>query len=75
MPGLFEILSDVLPQSSFMSSITLIQPITIISLNNINGVFRRVRKIAKSDCQLRHVCPSIWNNSAPTAWIFKKFDV
>jgi len=28
-------------------------------------VFRRVRKIAKSDCYLRHVCPSAWNNSVP----------
>jgi hypothetical protein len=33
------------------------------------------RKIAKSDNQLRRVCPSAWNNSAPTAWIFMKFDV
>jgi len=33
-------------------------------------VFRRVRKIARSDCYFRHtclfVCPSTWNNSAPT---------
>jgi hypothetical protein len=32
--------------------------------------FRRVRKIAETDCEFRHVCPSIclstWNNSAPT---------
>jgi hypothetical protein len=24
--------------------------------------FRRVRKFSKNDCQLRHVCPSAWNN-------------
>ena len=41
-----------------------------------NSVFRRVRKIAKSDCWLRHVCPSVaWNNSAPTGRIFMKFDI
>jgi len=39
-------------------------------------IFRRVRKIAKSDCLLRHVCPPVrpssWNNSAPTGRIFMK---
>ena len=29
-------------------------------------LFRWVRKIAKSDNELRHVCLSEWNNSAPT---------
>jgi hypothetical protein len=40
-------------------------------------VFRRVRKIAKSDRWLRHVCPSVrpsaWNNSAATRRIFMKY--
>jgi len=40
--------------------------------------FRRVRKIAKSDCQLCHVSPSIrlsaWNVSAPTGRFFMKFN-
>jgi hypothetical protein len=42
-------------------------------------VFRHVRKIAKSDYQLRHVCPFVrptaWNNSASTGRIFMKFDI
>jgi hypothetical protein len=33
--------------------------------------FKRARKIAKSDCYLRHICQSVrlcaWNNSAPSA--------
>ena len=33
-------------------------------------IFRRVRKIAKADYCLRHVCPSARNNSVPTGWIF-----
>ena len=40
-------------------------------------LIRRLRKIAKSDYQLRHVCPSIslsaWNNSAATGRIFVYF--
>jgi hypothetical protein len=32
-------------------------------------IFRRVHKIAKSDC------PSAWDNSAPTGRIFMKFDI
>jgi hypothetical protein len=43
----------------------------------IQQILRRVRKIAKSNCQLRHVCVSVstsaWNNSAPTGRIFIKF--
>jgi len=38
----------------------------------------RVRKIAISDYDLRHACPSVrpfaWNSSAPTERIFMKFD-
>jgi hypothetical protein len=49
---------------------------------NIHLICRRVRKIPKSDYQLRHIyltiCPSIQslacNNSTPTRWIFIKFD-
>jgi hypothetical protein len=42
--------------------------------------FRRVRKIAKSDHYLNHVCLSIcpsirWNNSTPTRRIFMKFRI
>ena len=40
---------------------------------NITLVFRRVRKTTKSDDQLRHVCPSAWNNSVPTGRILMKF--
>jgi hypothetical protein len=44
---------------------------------------RRVRKIAKSDNELRQVCLPVWssvrpsarNNSAPTGRIFRKFDI
>jgi len=46
-------------------------------------VFRRVSKTAKSDYELRHVCISVrlsvrssaWDYSAPTGWIFVKFDI
>ena len=45
--------------------------------------FRRVRRIAESCHWLRHkslsfrlsVCPSEWNNSAPSGRIFVKFDI
>jgi hypothetical protein len=37
--------------------------------------FRHVRKIAKSDYLLRHVCLSARNNSAPTERIFMKFGI
>ena len=37
--------------------------------------FKRVRRIAKSDSQLRHVCLSAWNSSAPTGRIFMKFGI
>ena len=39
------------------------------------ALFKRVRKIAKSDLQLRRVCPSAWNNSAPNGWIYMKSDI
>jgi hypothetical protein len=32
-------------------------------------ICRRVRKVDKSDRWLRRVCPSTWNNSAPTGQI------
>jgi hypothetical protein len=35
---------------------------------------RRVRRIAKSDYELRHMCLSAWNISAYTGRIFIKFD-
>jgi hypothetical protein len=41
--------------------------------------FRRVRKIAKSDYHLRHVCPSVrlsaWSNSALNTRIFVKLNI
>jgi hypothetical protein len=39
------------------------------------AVFRRVRKIAKSDYYLRHVRPSAWNNSARTERILTNCDI
>jgi hypothetical protein len=33
-------------------------------------IFRRVRETAKNDYELRHICPSVWNNSTPTGRIF-----
>ena len=35
---------------------------------------RRFRKFTNSD-KLRHVRPSVWNNSAATGRIFVKFDI
>jgi hypothetical protein len=47
--------------------------------NEISRSFRRVRKIAESDCQLRHVCLSVcqcaWGNSALTGRILMKLDI
>jgi len=37
--------------------------------------FWRVYKITKSNYELRRVCPTAWNNSAPIGWIFMKFDI
>ena len=37
--------------------------------------FRRIRKIAKSDCSLRHVCLSARNNSVSTGLNFMKLDI
>jgi len=46
---------------------------------NFRSVIRRAPKIAKSDYQLCHVCPSVrpvaWNNSAPTGRISTKPDI
>ena len=45
------------------------------------SLFRHVCKIVKSDCYLYYVClclsvcPSTWNNSVPSGWIFFKFVV
>jgi len=42
-------------------------------------LFGASAKFANSDYYLRRVCPcvrlSAWNNSAPTGWIFMKFDI
>ena len=52
---------------------------TTLRYNNVvsSTIFRGVRKIAKSDYQLRHVCPSLrlstWKHSAPNGRIFMKF--
>jgi hypothetical protein len=55
---------------------------TVVSLAKVNirrlfktVLFRRVRKIAKSDCELYCVCPSAWKNSAPTGRIFMNPDI
>jgi hypothetical protein len=46
---------------------------------NYFSVFKRVLKIAKSDYQLRHVCPSVslsaCNNLVHNRRIFMKFDI
>jgi hypothetical protein len=59
----------------------------VSSLQGFSIVFRRCRKIAKSDYQFRHIYPpfnpsiclsvrpSAWNSSAPTGRIFMKFDI
>jgi hypothetical protein len=44
----------------------------------VTVVARRVRKIAKSDYYLRHVCQSVlpgWNKPAPTGRIFIELDI
>jgi len=39
------------------------------------AVFRRFRKISKSDYYLRHICLFAWNNFSFTGRIFMKFDI
>ena len=50
-----------------------------VAYSVIASTLTRVRKIARSDYYLRHVrpsvCPSAWNNSAPTGRIFIKFEI
>jgi len=51
----------------------------LLNERGLSTLFRHVRKIAKSDCQLRHACPSVClsarNNSAAAAFVFMKFDI
>jgi len=47
-------------------------------MEDIGAVFRPVRKIAKSDYKLRHVCPFVSTEqlgSAPTGRICMKFGI
>ena len=57
----------------------MLEMLTVVQLVTITLVFRRVRKTAKRDYWLRHVCPSFrltaWNNSTPIEWGFMKFDI
>jgi len=50
---------------------------SIAYVRRMCGAYGRVRKIAKSDFELRLVCLSVcrsaWNNSAPTGRIYMKF--
>ena len=49
-----------------------------VMLHIPTGVFRLVRKIAggkKTISCVMFVCPSLWNNWAPTERIFMKFDI
>ena len=39
-----------------------------------SSLFRHVRKTAKSDYKLHHICKAASNNPAPTGRIFTKFD-
>jgi len=43
-----------------------------VMLQRVAAVFRHIQKIAKNDYYLCHTCLS---NSAPTRWIFRKFDI
>jgi hypothetical protein len=48
-----------------------------INMNmNKGNVFRRIRKISKNECRLRHVCPSVRiGHLRSFGWIFIKFDI
>jgi hypothetical protein len=49
------------PHSVFVCFVWMSEQTAIISVYSISWLgFRRVRKIAKSDYALRHVCPSVW---------------
>jgi len=47
----------------------------IFTVIYVANTFWRVRKIAKSDYYLRHVCLSAWNNMASNVRIFTKFGI
>ena len=49
-------------------------PRNVVELRAVETVIWRVRKTAKCDNWLRHVCPSAWN-STPTGQFVMKFDI
>ena len=67
----------VLPTAVLHDSIIILCLSFLIFIADL--FIRRVRKIAKSDYQLRHVClsawPSPWNNPSPTGRICMKFGI
>jgi hypothetical protein len=74
-PGLTFNNSTFCAHSVFISFVWLSEQTAIISLySSYSSVFRRVRKIGKSDYQLRHVCLSVtWNNGFSIKfyiWVF-----
>jgi len=63
----------------YPSTVLCVLFLSLINFNmfllKLSKNFRRVCKISKSDYQLRLVCLSTWDNSAPTAgriWVFLK---
>ena len=50
-----------------------------LNMIQVNLIFRRARKIAKSEYSLRHVrpsvCPPSWNNPTPTICVPIKSDI
>jgi hypothetical protein len=41
--------------------------------NEFLGTFAKMQKVTIS--YATSICPSAWNNSAPTGWSFMKFDI
>jgi hypothetical protein len=67
-------------KANWLYGITVLTSRTALRKIIIQVCFMRVRKISKSNCQLRHVSLSVVsslriNNSVPTRWIFVKFDI
>ena len=59
----------------FFAISTTSRPIVshLLAIKTVGSIFRRVRTISESDYWLRRVCPSAWNDLAPTglfSWNF-----
>jgi hypothetical protein len=70
----YDIYKETLQQRALLKSVCLFTNKSGIAESDFIN-FRHLNKIWKSYYQLRHVCPSAWNNSVPIGQIFMKLDI